>query len=61
MWNGFNYHEKIEITPNLEVCFKNAGHILGSAMVLFTYNGKNIMFTGDLGNSPSAPAKRRRE
>ena len=52
-WQGFNYHEKIELTPNLEVCFKNAGHILGSAMVLFTYNGKKIMFTGDLGNSPS--------
>ncbi len=53
LWQGFNYHEKIELTPNLEVCFKNAGHILGSAMVLFTYNGKKIMFTGDLGNSPS--------
>ena len=53
LWNGFNYHENIKITDSLEVCFKNAGHILGSAMVLFTYNGKKIMFTGDLGNSPS--------
>lgn len=53
LWSGFNYHEKIQLTPNLEVCFKNAGHILGSAMVLFTFNGKKILFTGDLGNSPS--------
>lgn len=53
LWSGFNYHEKITITPNLEVSFKNAGHILGSAMVEFIYNGKKILFTGDLGNSPS--------
>ncbi len=53
LWKGFNYHEKIEITPNLEVTLKNAGHILGSAMVMFVYNGKRILFTGDLGNSPS--------
>lgn len=52
-WQGFEYHEKIKITPNLEVSFLNAGHILGSAMILFVYNGKKILFTGDLGNSPS--------
>ena len=53
LWSGFSYHESIKITPNLEVFFLNAGHILGSAMVLFIYNGKKIVFTGDLGNSPS--------
>jgi len=53
MWQGFSYHEKIKITENLEVFFMNAGHILGSAMILFIYNGKKILFTGDLGNSPS--------
>lgn len=53
LWSGFNYHEKIKITPNLEVSFKNAGHILGSAMVEFIFNGKKILFTGDLGNDPS--------
>jgi metallo-beta-lactamase family protein len=52
-WLSFNYHEKIKITENLEVSFKNAGHILGSAMIEFVYNGKKILFTGDLGNSPS--------
>ncbi|HEV7702185.1 MAG TPA: MBL fold metallo-hydrolase [Candidatus Paceibacterota bacterium] len=53
LWEGFDYHEKIIITPSLEVSLFNAGHILGSAMVMFVYNGKKIMFTGDLGNSPS--------
>ena len=53
LWQGFKYHENINITPNLTVNFLNAGHILGSAMVEFIYNGKKIVFTGDLGNSPS--------
>ena len=53
LWLSFDYHEKIKITDNLEVSFKNAGHILGSAMIEFIYNGKKILFTGDLGNSPS--------
>ncbi len=52
-WISFPYKEKIKITENLEAQFLNAGHILGSAMVLFIYNGKKILFTGDLGNSPS--------
>ncbi len=52
-WQGFAYHEKLQITPDLEVSLLNAGHILGSAMVLFIYHGKKILFTGDLGNSPS--------
>lgn len=53
LWQGFDYHQKIKITENLEASFLNAGHILGSAMTLFVYNGKKILFTGDLGNSPS--------
>jgi metallo-beta-lactamase family protein len=53
LWQGFIYHEKIKITEKVEVCFLNAGHILGSAMIEFLYNGKKILFTGDLGNSPS--------
>lgn len=53
LWEGFDYHEKIQLTPDLEVEFFNAGHILGSAMIRFTYMGKKILFTGDLGNSPS--------
>jgi len=53
LWQGFSYHQTIQITPSLSVSFLNAGHILGSAMIKFVYNGKSILFTGDLGNSPS--------
>ncbi|OGI67124.1 hypothetical protein A2823_01695 [Candidatus Nomurabacteria bacterium RIFCSPHIGHO2_01_FULL_41_91] len=53
LWQGFTYHQKIKITENVEASFLNAGHILGSAMVEFLYNGKKILFTGDLGNSLS--------
>jgi metallo-beta-lactamase family protein len=53
LWEGYDYHETLKITDNLEVSFLNAGHILGSAMFMFVYNGKKILFTGDLGNSPS--------
>ncbi len=53
LWHGFTYHERIPIIENFEASFRDAGHILGSAMVEFIYNGKKIVFTGDLGNSPS--------
>lgn len=53
LWVSYDYHQKIKITDNLEAEFKNAGHILGSAMIEFNNNGKKILFTGDLGNSPS--------
>ncbi len=53
LWQGYNYHETLKISENLEVSFLNAGHILGSAMVQFVLEKKKILFTGDLGNSPS--------
>ena len=53
LWQGFKYHENISITPNVTVNLLNTGHILGSAMVEFIFNNKKIVFTGDLGNSPS--------
>ena len=53
LWKGLEYHQKIKITDSLEVSLRNPGHILGSAMVEFVFNGKKILFTGDLGNSPS--------
>lgn len=52
-WTGFKYGDKVNLSPDLEATFYNAGHILGSAMILFSYCGKKILFTGDLGNSPS--------
>ena len=48
----FDYHELFFIHPNLRVEFNDAGHILGSATVIFTEvsSGRRLAFTGDLGN-----------
>lgn len=51
-WKTVEYHDKIAI----DACtfrYLDAGHILGSGMLELLYNGKKILFTGDLGNSPS--------
>lgn len=51
------YHQTISLSSSVVVNWRNAGHILGSAIVGFTVNengeSKKIYFTGDLGNSPS--------
>ncbi len=52
-WEGFDYHQKINIDHGFQMHYKDAGHILGSGMLEILYNGKRIIFTGDLGNSPS--------
>ena len=53
LWKAVKYKEEIKINENLKVVFKDAGHILGSAMVEFEHDGRKIVFTGDLGNSPA--------
>ena len=53
LWKEISYHESFKLSGGFEVEAKDAGHILGSAMYEFTYNGTKIVFTGDLGNSPS--------
>ncbi len=52
LWQTHEYHESFSV-GDLSIYFKDAGHILGSAMAEITYNGSKIVFTGDLGNSPS--------
>lgn len=47
------YHERVELAPDLSFELKDAGHILGSAMVEVTCSGTKLLMTGDLGNSPS--------
>lgn len=51
-WKTFGYHEPITVGP-FSIVLRDSGHILGSAMVEITYNGRKIVFTGDLGNSPA--------
>jgi metallo-beta-lactamase family protein len=53
LWKTIPYHVNTRIAPDFEVFLKDAGHILGSVMFELRYNGKKIVFTGDLGNSPT--------
>jgi len=53
LWETFEYDKIIDLGNGFKFCFKDAGHILGSAMIEIFYNNKKIVFTGDLGNSPS--------
>ena len=55
---GVRYHQRTNITENIDICFADAGHILGSAIVeiFINENGneKKLVFSGDLGNSQAA-------
>lgn len=55
LWEGIPYHEEVKLSDQFSVYLKDAGHILGSAMVYIKDKvaGKNIVFTGDLGNTPT--------
>lgn len=52
-WQTISYHEEKSIGGDLKVYFKDAGHILGSAIVEISQGKRKIAFTGDLGNSPT--------
>ena len=61
LWEAKNYGENFEI-GGVNILFKDAGHILGSAIIEITDSDsesgkdkekkKKLVFTGDLGNSP---------
>ena len=50
----FDYEQSFTLCPGVEVCFHDAGHLLGSAMieVTVTEDGvtKRLVFSGDIGN-----------
>lgn len=53
LWEVCEYHTPFSI-GDVSIELMNAGHILGSAIVIFrsTASGRSIAFSGDLGNSP---------
>ncbi|MBQ0723946.1 MAG: MBL fold metallo-hydrolase [Cycloclasticus sp.] len=55
---GLAYGVRQEILPGVSLCFRDAGHILGSSIVelFIEENGgeKKLVFSGDLGNSYAA-------
>jgi len=53
LWNTVSYHTNKILKDNINIYFKDAGHILGSVMIEISRGNKKIVFTGDLGNSPS--------
>ncbi|MFA5827694.1 MAG: MBL fold metallo-hydrolase [Candidatus Paceibacterota bacterium] len=53
LWETLEYGQKLNIDHGFQFSFKDAGHILGSGMLEIIYNNRKIVFTGDLGNSPS--------
>jgi len=53
LWKARKYHEKISLPDDFTLRFKDAGHILGSSMAEFSKGKTKMVFTGDLGNSPS--------
>jgi metallo-beta-lactamase family protein len=52
LWRTVSFHDPLDLGLGFHVSFFQAGHILGSAIAKFSYGSKNIVFTGDLGNSP---------
>ncbi len=61
LFKAFNYHEDIDITPDVRLRFYDAGHILGSSLVHLMIQEKerviSFAFSGDLGR-PNLPILR---
>lgn len=55
LWETLPYHQNLDLNNRFSIYFKDAGHILGSAMIYIKNKetDQNIVFTGDLGNSPT--------
>jgi metallo-beta-lactamase family protein len=53
LWKSIPYHDKVVVTEDLSVTLYDAGHVLGSSMYEFNFKGKKMLFTGDLGNTPT--------
>lgn len=51
-WEAVDYHKEFSV-GDFKIIFKDAGHILGSAIIETEFNGKKIAFSGDLGNPPN--------
>ena len=52
-WRTIEYHEPLALEEGIEVRLLDAGHVLGSAMIRMTRSDRTIVFTGDLGNTPT--------
>jgi metallo-beta-lactamase family protein len=53
LWKTVEYHQSWKLYPEIEINLRDAGHVLGSSIIEVTINGTKVIFTGDLGNSPT--------
>lgn len=53
LWETIEYGQKLNVDHGFQFSFKDSGHILGSGILEIIFNHRKIVFTGDLGNSPS--------
>ncbi len=53
LWRDAPYGTVTALKGGVSFVLKDAGHILGASIVEFSVRGKKVVFTGDLGNSPS--------
>ncbi|HEY1037705.1 MAG TPA: MBL fold metallo-hydrolase [Candidatus Paceibacterota bacterium] len=59
LWKTIPFHKDFNLAPGYDLYLKDAGHVLGSSMFELTYTAegedkkRKIVFTGDLGNSPT--------
>lgn len=47
---GYDYEQRIDIDENISIMFKDAGHILGSAICEIMINNIKVIYSGDIGN-----------
>ena len=47
------YNQTVNLNNEFKLTFKNAGHILGSAITVLDIGSKRLIYTSDLGNTPS--------
>ncbi|MBU1137273.1 MBL fold metallo-hydrolase, partial [Patescibacteria group bacterium] len=57
MFQPAEYDALIEVNGEISVCFREAGHVLGSAAVELSITGKKIVFSGDLGSTKTSILK----
>jgi metallo-beta-lactamase family protein len=53
LFETVEYGAETELSENVKFKFINAGHIPGSASILFDIKGKKVLFSGDLGSGYS--------
>jgi len=50
LFSSVPYNSPIPLSSNLRVTFRQSGHVLGSAFLVFEEQGKRVVFSGDLGS-----------